>query len=221
MRTIRVTGKGQTKVTPDVMRITMTLEGLHRDYAEALRKSSEDTECLKDLLAEHGFARTDLKTLYFSIDTEYESYTERGAYKKRFMGYKYDHRLKVEFDFDNERLGRILYALAHSKVEPEFGVSYTVKDTEGPKNALLGKAVTDAQIKAGVLTQAAGTKLIEIQSIDYSWGEIEFEVNPMGRMYKAKDYAMAPMADCGSFGLDIEPDDIELTDTVTVIWEIE
>lgn len=26
---------------------------------------------------------------------------------------------------------------------------------------------------------------------------------------------------CGSFDMDIEPDDIEVSDTVTVIWEIE
>ena len=72
MRTIRVTGKGQLKVTPDVMRITISMTDRHTDYSEALRRSTEDTEKLKDLLMDHGFERTDLKTLNFSIDTEYE-----------------------------------------------------------------------------------------------------------------------------------------------------
>ena len=45
MRTIHVTGKGQIKVEPDMTRITMTLEGLSKDYGETLRHSSEDTEC--------------------------------------------------------------------------------------------------------------------------------------------------------------------------------
>ena len=46
MRTIRVTGKGQIRVKPDMTRITMTLEGLYPDYSETLRRSSEDTEAL-------------------------------------------------------------------------------------------------------------------------------------------------------------------------------
>ena len=155
MRTIRVTGKGQIKVRPDMTRITLSLEGTYPEYGEALRRSSQDTEQLKDLLTGFGFERSDLKTLNFHVDTEYESYKDRGAYKQRFVGYKYHHAMKVEFESDNERLGKVLYALAHSPVRPEFRLSYTVKDPEAAKNELLGKAVTDARVKAAVLTQAA------------------------------------------------------------------
>ena len=163
MRTIRVTGKGQIKVRPDMTRITMSLEGLYKDYNETLRLSSQDTETLKDILSGFGFERSDLKTLNFSVDTEYESYKDRdGSYKQRFTGYRYRHMLKVEFDSDNERLGKILYALANGKVRPEFRISYTVKDPEATKNTLLGKAVKDAREKASVLTEAAGIGLNEI-----------------------------------------------------------
>ena len=59
MRTIRVTGKGQIKVRPDTTRITMTLDGLHRDYGETLRRSAEETETPKDVLSGFGFERAD------------------------------------------------------------------------------------------------------------------------------------------------------------------
>ena len=218
MRTIRVTGKGQIKVRPDMTRITMSLDGLYKDYNEALRLSSEDTETLKDILAGFGFERSDLKTLNFSVDTEYESYKDRdGSYKQRFTGYRYRHMLKVEFDSDNERLGKILYALANGKVRPEFRISYTVKDPEATKNTLLGKAVKDAREKASVLTEAAGIGLKDIQSIDYSWGEIDFEYRPMDGGILAERCMAEPTA---AYSLDIEPDDIEASDTVTVVWEI-
>ena len=117
--------------------------------------------------------------------------------------------MKVEFDSDSHRLGRILYALAHCPAKPEFRLSYTVKDPESSKNELLGKAVTDAKEKASVLTKAAGVSLKDIQSIDYSWGEIDFEIRPMNRM----DCLAAPKAIEGeSYDLDIEPDDIEVSD---------
>ena len=142
MRTIRVTGKGQIRVKPDQTRITLSLEGLYPEYGEALRRSAEDTEKIKDLLTGLGFARTDLKTLNFNVDTEYESYQVKNTYKQRFVGYKYHHQMKVEFDSDNERLGKVLYALAKCPLQPKFRLSYTVKDPEAAKNELLGKAVT-------------------------------------------------------------------------------
>lgn len=219
MRTIRVTGRGQIKVKPDMTRITVTLTGLCPEYGETLRRSSEDTEALKDVLAEFGFERSDLKTLSFTVDTEYESYRDRNNdYKQRLVGYRFNHLLKVEFESDNVRLGKILYALANGRIRPEFRISYTVKDPEAAKNLLLGKAVTDAREKAAVLSQAGGVALKDIQSIDYSWGEIDLEYQPM-RCDVLMDRCEAPM-EAKSYQMDIEPDDIEVSDTVTVVWEI-
>ena len=221
MRTIRVTGKGQLKVRPDMTRVTISLEGTYPEYSETLRRSSQDTEQLKDLLSTFGFERSVLKTLNFSVDTKYESYTEKGVYKQRFAGYVFRHLMKVEFPSDNDRLGKILYALAHCQVKPEFRLSYTVSDPEAAKNKLLGSAVADAREKASVLTQSAGVVLKDIQSIDYSWGEIDFEYRPMDRMLAADMCLTMPLtAKANSYDMDIEPDDIEVSDTVTVLWEI-
>ena len=56
--------------------------------------------------------------------------------------------------------------------------------------------------------------------IDYSWGEIDFEVRPMNRMFMADECCEQPMVGAGRYDMDIEPDDIEVSDTVTIIWEI-
>lgn len=217
---IRVTGKGNIKVKPDMTRITITLEDWYKDYGETLKRSAEDTGILKDLLGKHGFEKSDVRTLAFNVDTKYESYQASDkSWKQRFVGYEYRHVLKVEFDSDNDRLGKIMYSLANAEdIRPEFRLSYIVKDKEASKNELLGKAVADAKAKAMVLTQAAGTTLKDIQSIDYSWGEINFEISPMhGNVYMdcCEDGEML-----GKYDMDIEPDDIEVSDTVTVVWEI-
>ena len=220
MRTIRVTGKGQIKVKPDTTRIIMTLTGVFKEYGETLRHSAEDTEAMKDVLSAFGSERSELKTLSFNVDTEYESYRDKNNdYKQRFAGYRFNHILKVEFASDNDRLGRILYALANGKVRPEFRISYTVKDPEATKNQLLGKAVTDAAEKASVLTRAGGVKLKDIQSIDYSWAQIDFEFRPMRADLTMDCCDMVKTAK--EYALDIEPDDIDVSDTVTVVWEIE
>ncbi len=218
MRSLRVTGKGMLKLRPDTTRITMTLQGLYKDYAETLKRASEDAEALKKVLLDFGFKSSDLKTLRFSVDAEYEGYQDEGVWKQRFTGYRFNQAVKLEFDSDNDRLGKILYALAHCPVDPEFRLSYTVKDEEAAKNELLGKAASDAKEKAAVLSEAAGVSLGEIMDIDYSWGQMRFETAPMNRPLMAK----AMGADCAeeSYAMDIEPDDIEVSDSVTVVWEI-
>lgn len=215
MRVLRVTGKGQLKVKPDVTRITITLNGIKKDYAKTLELSAKDTEKLKTVLKSFGFESEDVKTLRFDVNSEYERYRERDEWKQRFVGYKYEHVLKIEFDSDNRRLGKILYALANASVSPELRLSYTVKNPEAAKNLLLGNAVNDAIAKASVLAKAANVSLKEIQSIDYSWGTINFEVQPMSSLGMcAKECAEQ------SYDMDIDPDDIEVSDTVTVVWEM-
>lgn len=220
MRTIKVTGKGKIAVKPDKIRLYVNKEELCKEYEDTLRRSTEDTELLKDLFEKLGFQRKDLKTVYFNVDTEYESYQDRDkSWKRRFKGYKYNHHMKIEFAADNKRLGQVLYALAHSSLRPEFSIEYTVADVEKCKNELLHKAIEDSIQKAQVLTTAANVKLGEIQAIDYSWGEIDFVTKPLNEM-RLMECTECEMSAPGAYDIDIEADDINVTDTATVIWEI-
>lgn len=218
-RTIRVTGKGKISVKPDTIRLRISMEDTFREYDDALRHSTDSAELLKGMFEGLGYDRKALKTVLFNINTEYESYQDRDkSWKRRFKGYKYTHRMKIEFPADNQKLGKMLYALAHCPVEPEFSIEYTVADPEASKNELLGKAVKDSMQKASVLAEASGVKLDKILTIDYSWGEIDFVSRPLQEMSLrccAED-ACSP----ASYDMDIEPDDIDITDTVTVVWNI-
>lgn len=177
---------------------------------------SENSSRIEEL----GFERKDLKTLYYNVDTVYESYQERDkSWKRRFEGYKFEHRMKLEFRSDNELLGKVLYALAHSSVKPEFTLEYTISNPETAKNELLGKAVNDSREKANVLSEAAGVVLGNILNIDYSWGEIDFVTRPMNEL-SMKCMEADCCAEPTSYDMDIEADDIDVTDTVTVVWSI-
>lgn len=217
-RTIKVTGKGKLSVKPDLIQLSLDLSDVQDTYEAALEQSSKQTEELRICFEGLGFARTDLKTVSFNVDTKYESYTdENRQWKQKFVGYEFRHALKLEFDADNDLLGSVLYALAKCSVSPEFNIRYTVKDPESAKNELLAKAVADSKEKALVLAAAAGVVLDEIISIDYSWGEINIMSQPVNRMLAcAKE-----TSDAAGYNIDIEPEDINITDTVTVIWEID
>lgn len=219
-RTIRVTGKGKLSVKPDMIRLRLNLEETQPDYESALKMSAEFTEMLKDIFENLGFERSSLKTLYFNVDTVYENYQDRNkSWKRRFEGYKFMHRMKIEFQADNVLLGKVLYALAHCPAKPEFSIEYSVSDVEKCKNELLGKAIEDSKIKAKVLTEAAGVNLENILTIDYSWGEIDFVTKPVNEMMLRcceEDSCEEP----DGYNMDIEADNIDVTDTVTVVWNI-
>lgn len=218
-RTIRVTGKGKLAVKPDVIRLSLMLEEWRHTYTDALQNSAEETEVLKDLFEQLGLKRTDLKTKSFRIDTKYENYrNSNNDWKRRFIGYEFSHEMKIEFLADNAFLGKVLYSLAHCEVRPEFKIQYTIGDPESAKNELIGKAVVDSKTKAKILTQAAGVELGEIITIDYSWSEVDFVINPVNRLMETN--ALTSCEESGSYEIDVEPDDINMEDTVTVIWGI-
>lgn len=218
-RTIRVTGKGIIKVKPDVIRINITLQDKYSEYEETVRKSTESKALLNKVLGEQGFDAKDVKTLHFNIEPVYENYqTKDKAWRNKLVGFEYTHRMKLEFPADNERLGKVMYALAHCPGQPEFRIQYTLSDPEAAKNELLAKAVADSNAKAKVLSAAAGATLKELISIDYSWGEIEFTSNPLVMGTKMM---MLNESFIDGYDIDIEPDDIEQEDTVTMVWSIE
>lgn len=59
-------------------------------------------------------------------------------------------------------------------------------------------------------------------NIDYSCGEVDFVSRPMRTSMYASGVAL-PCTDVSteSYDIDIDPDDIDVSDTVTVVWSIE
>lgn len=218
-KTIKVTGRGNISVHPDTTRLLITLNETFSSYDETVKESAKKKKALTKELEGLGFAKSDLKTLNFRIEPDYQDYhDENGRWQQQLVGYRYVHEMKLEFPIDNDRLGKLFYVLAHCPGAPEFRVQATIADPDPVKNQLLAKAVHDAKEKAAILAEAGGVVLKDIMTIDYSWGEIEL----VSRLYNSEmsiDGGKAS-AKMGSYDLDLEADDIPATDTVTVVWEI-
>ena len=56
---------------------------------------------------------------------------------------------------------------------------------------------------------------------DYSWGEIEFISRPIEHMMLEECCARNSIDESGAgYNIDINPDDIDVSDNVTVVWTI-
>ena len=82
---------------------------------------------------------------------------------------------------------------------------------------MLRSATANAKRKAEILCDASGMELGTLLSIDYNWGELNVYSNT--RYDMEEECLAAPMmAKCAE--IDMEPDDIDVSDTATFVWEI-
>ena len=212
-RTIRIKGTGKLSVMPDLTRVCFSLTGTYPTYEQAVSCSGENTNRLKDDLARAGFPREDVKTVDFSILPDYESYqTKDKAWKRRLNGYRFRHEAKLEFPSDSEKLGRVLKAANSSAACPAVDIEYTVSEPEKLVGQVLEKAVQDAAAKAEVIARAAGIRLGRVLSVS--------NTNEEDR-YRDPVICMDMIESCKMSGPDLTPEDMDLTGSVTVIWEIE
>jgi len=214
-RTLTVKGIGNISAKPDLIIITLTLATTTPDYAKTNELAALELETLRKAIVSCGHEGQSLKTTNFNIRTENESYRdEAGNYRYKFKGYSCIHSLKLEFGFDMKMLGETLAAISSSGTNPQFQISFSVKDENAVQAELLENAIINATEKAAVLAKSSGVKLGDIKHINYSWGEIHLSSETCFNDSLVCESRLMPM------NIDIEPEDVKASDTVTVIWEI-
>lgn len=214
-RLITVKGVSNISVKPDLIIITMNVVSEKYDYDEAMELATESIESLENAIEKIGLNKKELKTTNFNVTTNYESYyDENNKYKSKFKGYKVEQDLKLELDLDMKLLSTVLTAITKSNVNPRLNIRFSVKDKEAVNEELLIKATENARRKAEILTKASKATLGRLVSINYNWGEIS--------IYSDTSYAMESKSVLmdASYAPNIEPDDIEVSDIVTFVWEI-
>lgn len=214
-RTITVKGTGNLKIKPDYIQLNFTLVSKNYQYERAMNIASESLEKLYNAIINVGFEKDDVKTRYFDVSTDYDSVKDKnGNYKKVFRGYKVNHKLILSFDYDMKKLSDALIAISTSLSDPDLSIDFTIKDSEKAKYDLLKEVAIDARKKAEILCEASGYKLGELIKIDYDWSEITIFSNTKFSMLREQSLMMA------SKSIDMNPEDIDLEDTATFVWEI-
>lgn len=218
MRTITVRGVGNATARPDYITISMTIESVRREYDEAMKDTSERIAKLQEVTVRLGYAKEELKTTAFNVDTRYESTKDRhGNYKREFVGYACVYRLKLSFDFDSKQLAKAISCIADSGTNPELNIAFTVRNPAKISEELLESAALNARTTAEILCSASGNEIGQLLSIDYNWGEL----NIVSRTSYEMEEGLLPLAALDKCSTpEIEPDDIKVSDTVSFTWEI-
>lgn len=213
-RTIRIEGTGRASAKPDLIRVTLNVSALDKDYAKVITEADAKLYELNALACGVGLGKNALKTCDFSVASEYRSVrNESGEYRQEFIGYRCRHSLKVEFGFDTTLLGNVLSAFAASNAKPELGVEFALADESGFVRLALAAAVDDAKMRASAIAEAAGVKLDGITSVENCNRGNDFRSNTNVNF---ESRAVALSAKCAS----VEPENVETTETVVVTFAV-
>ena len=216
MATITTIGRASLKAAPDTVQISVSLRASEIKCSDAMKKAAGQLEAVRSAMSDAGFDRDTLRTSDFSVSADYESrQDERGVWRQVFIGYAVVNRLSVSIPMDAKRLTDALSAVSGSDTVPEISISFSVSDETALSERLLTEAVKDARRKAETILAAEGSGGVGAV-VKAEYGEIEPLMNSMPRMAMAKSAVFDKAAGVP----DISPSDIEMSDTVTMTWEI-
>ncbi|MBR3044765.1 MAG: SIMPL domain-containing protein [Oscillospiraceae bacterium] len=208
-RTITVTGTGRLSLPPDTIQIHMTLTAKNPDYAAVMQDADRRFAALQSAVEEAEIPAEKLRTEHYQVDTEYQHLPdENGNYRQVFAGYICRHTLMLELELDLKLLGEVLAAAEKSGAEPEFGITFTLRDQETVHEKLLKLAAEQAHKDAIVLATSAGAALGSLAAVRYH------DEQPQaggGMMLRA-----AKMCDAAS----ITPEQITMEESAVFVWEL-
>jgi len=215
-RRIVVKGIGKISLPPDQVVLDMTLEIIDLDYDESMRRATDLLDALREAIKSAGHEGKMLKTIKFDVDTRYEKRRVDELWEHCFLGYVCTHILQLKFALDARMLSLTLGKIAESNTNPDLTIRFSVKDPNAASEKILESAVEDAKRKAGVLAQSANVSLGCIENINYDWDDLFL----YSRSEMKTAQGLSPDVVKYKKAFDIEPDDIALSDTVTVVWAI-
>ncbi len=209
MRLLKVQGKGQVVTEPDMVTVSFDVEVKLRDYEDCLRTLNTRADDLRQSMKAAGLSRTELKTTDFNV--RIDSHYKNG--ERVFSEYVASHRMQIKLPVDKDVLNQVLRHVAKGHSGAKINLLFSVRDKDALRKKVLTQAVETAQENAGTLASATGVSLGKLMQIDYGWAEVRF-------------YDQDLVMECGAAsmpdpGVDIEPEDVQAEDNVTLVYEIQ
>ncbi|WP_276496753.1 SIMPL domain-containing protein [Pontibacter litorisediminis] len=214
VRKLQITGKGKLSVAPDIVILSFDATAQQWEYEKTVNALNGKVEELRRIIENMGLERKSLKTKDFSVRKDTSWNKETG--KHDFNGFSASHHLELELPLDKAIINRLLIQIAHSLDNLDFSIAFGVRDASVQQQQLILGAIAKAKENAALIANATGVTLMEIIDIDYSYRELT--IRSQRHNYQLYETNMASTYDASP---DFEPDDIEVTETVTITWRID
>ncbi len=208
-RTLSVTGSGKVDAAPDVAYLTLSVETLAKNASQAVKDNSGTTNKVIEAIKAKLGKDDKVSTAGYSLAPVYEYNNQTN--KTDFKGYRASNRIIVEAH-NLKEIGNIIDSTAEAGLNNVESLSFDTTKRDEIRREAIVEAVRDAKATAETLSKAAGVTITKILQLSPSF---DYPV-PVYR-----DYALAKEASPAAPPTPIEPGDISVSASVSIVFEIE
>jgi uncharacterized protein len=173
--TISVSGVGTATARPDLATITLGVEVIDKDVAEALSASTSRMTAVREAIGAFDIAPEDLQTVQYNVRVE-QIYTDRGEPTGEYR-YHVSNQLRVRLH-DIAKVGPVLTAALDAGANSVGGISFQVDDTTELETQARELAIANAQAKAEQLAAGFGAEMVGLNRV----AEVSVGAAPVARM---------------------------------------
>lgn len=213
---IIVQGKGTEFFTPNEVILNIGFYTKGQSYEEVLSEGVKNVQkFVNELLLQNGFTIDDMKTRNFVVreDQKYDEATRTYL----FDGFSFNQNATLKFDYNKERMAKIMENLSKLDNAPTCQINFGVKDAKECKRKILSKAYKEAELQAQAIAEAAGKSLKQCVKVDFK----PFTTDYVSQTTFDSDMMYAKSARLGAAPAIINtftPEDIELSETLYCLW---
>jgi uncharacterized protein YggE len=216
--TISVSATGKSKAVPDIAQISLGVYAQGRDAKEAQNKAAESINKIIAFVKAQGVASEDITTTNNGLNPRYDYQSGQN----NIVGYDSNQTVSVKVRGVNTPEGKtkaetIMAGSVDNGANQMYGSQFVIDDPDQARQEARKQAIEKAKAKAKELADAAGIKLGKVVSVQDGEGSY-----PPGIPYAADAVMGKGMggAERSAIAPSIEPGSQEVTQTVTLVFEV-
>lgn len=201
--TVTAGGTGETLAAPDMAEMYFGSTITANEASDALGQANVLAEQITDAVKKAGVDSKDIQTANVSVYPVQDYQGDRAV----ITGYQATVQVRVKIR-DIDAVGDVIGAASEAGANEISGPTFMLDDDTDAQNEAIKLAIEDARARAEVMAKAAGKDLGEIISVS--------EAGMSTPIYYGR--TEAAVADAGSIG--VEPGQLNITTSVTVVFEL-
>ncbi|NTW28857.1 MAG: SIMPL domain-containing protein [Coriobacteriia bacterium] len=202
LNTVTAAGAGKTVAAPDMAEMYFGVSVRADDAATALSQASANAEKIASAVKGAGVSAQDIQTVNVSV---YPLQTSLGG-NITITGYQASVQVRAKIR-DIKTVGTVITAANKAGANEIGGPSFTLADDSNVRNEALTLAIADARKRADAMAKAVGKSLGETISVSESGVSVPI-------------YTKSASADLAGATVPIEPGQLNVTASVTVVFEL-
>jgi uncharacterized protein YggE len=170
--TLYVIGDAQTKVKPDMVTLTLSVETTNATADEALNANSNAMNNTLEALKAAGVTENETSTSFFNISPNYNVTQEEDedlppVETRDIISYTVMNSITVD-SFNLLNISRWIDTAVQAGVNDISGISFSLSDEKSEliRDELLKEAVENAQNKANIAATALGLEVVGVESVN-------------------------------------------------------